>query len=244
MLKHHWLNWLIKAWFVNVVRRIRNFIGDIGDPAFLSFLCESIQRIDIIVDDASHLNWHQKLAFEALYPCLNPNGGIYIVEDIGTSYKTAYGGSEGMWQSFAGPDGIDAYPVGLRSGLFLQVSHSSTSLVTSSDQNTSANTHRLVRSCSFPLEIYFQHLSTVRWLEIWRLLHRIRQGQGRWARGLLVLQCFGDQQPTRTLWQRDAASAEARAKSPCGSHGSHGFVRGYSTKIGFLKPCLAMFNHV
>lgn len=96
MLKHHWLNWLIKAWFVNVVRRIRNFIGDIGDPAFLSFLCESIQRIDIIVDDASHLNWHQKLAFEALYPCLNPNGGIYIVEDIGTSYKTAYGGG---WRS-------------------------------------------------------------------------------------------------------------------------------------------------
>eukprot|EP00435_Cladocopium_sp_Y103_P071002 s625_g36.t1 len=77
-------------------RRITNFIGDIGDPAFLSFLCESIQRIDIIVDDASHLNWHQKLAFEALYPCLNPNGGIYIVEDIGTSYKSTYGGG---WRS-------------------------------------------------------------------------------------------------------------------------------------------------
>jgi hypothetical protein len=104
MLKHHWLNWLIKAWFVKMCRRITNFIGDIGDPAFLTFLCESIQRIDIIVDDASHLNWHQKLAFEALYPCLNPNGGIYIVEDIGTSYKRAYGGSEGMRQSFAGPD--------------------------------------------------------------------------------------------------------------------------------------------
>jgi hypothetical protein len=104
MLKHHSLNWLIKAWFVKMCRRITNFIGDIGDPAFLTFLCESIQRIDIIVDDASHLNWHQKLAFEALYPCLNPNGGIYIVEDIGTSYKRAYGGSEGMRQSFAGPD--------------------------------------------------------------------------------------------------------------------------------------------
>ena len=104
MLKHRvWLNRLIelKAWFAKMCRRITNFIGDIGDPAFLTFLCESIQRIDIIVDDASHLNWHQKLAFEALYPCLNPHGGIYIVEDIGTSYKSVYGGSEGMRQSFA-----------------------------------------------------------------------------------------------------------------------------------------------
>ena len=61
--------------------RITNFIGDVGDPAFLTSVCERIGHVDAIVDDASHVNWHQKLAFEVLYPCLEPNGGIYIVEE-------------------------------------------------------------------------------------------------------------------------------------------------------------------
>ena len=54
---------------------------------------ERIPRLDVVVDDASHLNWHQRLAFEALYPCLNPEGGVYIVEDISVSdFRFQWGG--------------------------------------------------------------------------------------------------------------------------------------------------------
>ena len=48
--------------------------------------------LDVIVDDGSHVSAHVILSFETLYPSLKP-GGIYIVEDIGTSYWPHYGGS-------------------------------------------------------------------------------------------------------------------------------------------------------
>ena len=34
---------------------LTNFVGDLGDPAFLATLCKSIPRIDFILDDASHV---------------------------------------------------------------------------------------------------------------------------------------------------------------------------------------------
>ena len=65
----------------------RNFVGDIGDPRFLRRLCAAVapRQYDLIIDDASHVNWHQMLAFEVLWPCLS-SGGVYIVEDITSSY--------------------------------------------------------------------------------------------------------------------------------------------------------------
>jgi len=41
--------------------------------------------IDIISDDGSHVPEHQVLTFNSLFPMLN-SGGIYIIEDIETSY--------------------------------------------------------------------------------------------------------------------------------------------------------------
>jgi 8-demethyl-8-alpha-L-rhamnosyltetracenomycin-C 2'-O-methyltransferase len=40
---------------------------------------------DIIVDDGSHLNAHQLLTFKTLWPALRP-GGVYVIEDVQTSY--------------------------------------------------------------------------------------------------------------------------------------------------------------
>lgn len=40
---------------------------------------------DIIVDDASHISWKTINAFQALWPALTP-GGIYVIEDLQTSY--------------------------------------------------------------------------------------------------------------------------------------------------------------
>lgn len=41
--------------------------------------------IDMILDDGSHIPEHQLLCFEKLFPYIK-DGGIYIIEDIETSY--------------------------------------------------------------------------------------------------------------------------------------------------------------
>lgn len=66
--------------------RITNMIGDVGWPPFLQSLCRNISRLDVVLDDASHIAWHQVMSFEVLFPCLNPNGGVYIVEDLNANY--------------------------------------------------------------------------------------------------------------------------------------------------------------
>ena len=64
--------------------RIQIFIGDQGDPSYLRRLCQEIGpgRIDFILDDASHVPWHQILGVEQLFPCLNPDGGVYMVSYV------------------------------------------------------------------------------------------------------------------------------------------------------------------
>lgn len=47
---------------------------------------------DIIVDDGGHLMDQQIISFVTLFPYLN-SGGIYIVEDLHTSYWRSHGGS-------------------------------------------------------------------------------------------------------------------------------------------------------
>lgn len=58
-------------------------VGDLGAPAFLSTLTRS--KWDFVIDDASHIWQHQILGFRKLFPSVNP-GGIYIVEDLCTSF--------------------------------------------------------------------------------------------------------------------------------------------------------------
>jgi hypothetical protein len=40
---------------------------------------------DLIIDDGSHMSWHQQKTFSFLFPKLNP-GGFYIFEDLGVCY--------------------------------------------------------------------------------------------------------------------------------------------------------------
>ena len=72
--------------------RIKTFRGDQSDPAFLRQVAKSIGTIDIIVDDGSHINNHVIAAFECLFPLL-ADDGIYVVEDVQTSYWPNFGGS-------------------------------------------------------------------------------------------------------------------------------------------------------
>lgn len=71
--------------------RIRILIGDQGDRAFLRRLREEVGPIDILIDDGGHTMEQQKATFEEIFPAVTENG-IYICEDVHTSY----------WREFAG----------------------------------------------------------------------------------------------------------------------------------------------
>jgi hypothetical protein len=66
--------------------RIKTFQGSQDDPAFLERVIAEIGKPDIIIDDGSHRNQHVIATFKLLYPQLEDEGGIYIVEDTHFSY--------------------------------------------------------------------------------------------------------------------------------------------------------------
>ncbi len=72
-------------------KRIKLFQGDQTDKAFLQDLIKTMGRVDIIIDDGSHINSHIITTFEILFPLLK-TGGLYVVEDMQTSYWPNYGG--------------------------------------------------------------------------------------------------------------------------------------------------------
>ena len=73
--------------------RIRIFKGSQADPDFLESVHQETGDFDLIIDDGSHLNEHIITSFEILFPKLK-TGGIYVVEDIQTTYWPSYGGKE------------------------------------------------------------------------------------------------------------------------------------------------------
>lgn len=66
-------------------------IGDQADPAFLAAMAGRRGPFDLIVDDGGHKMHQQINSFRALWPRLN-DGGLYIVEDVHTSYWPGFGG--------------------------------------------------------------------------------------------------------------------------------------------------------
>ena len=65
--------------------RVKTFKGSQADEGFLKTVVAKIGRIDIVIDDGSHYNDHVIKAFKVLFPLLSPKG-IYVVEDLQTSY--------------------------------------------------------------------------------------------------------------------------------------------------------------
>jgi hypothetical protein len=67
-------------------------VGSQADPDFLAAVVREMGGVDVVLDDGSHQAKHQRATFDILFPLL-PNGGLYIVEDLNTSYYTIeYGG--------------------------------------------------------------------------------------------------------------------------------------------------------
>ena len=72
--------------------RIRTVIGSQSDERFLAELSAQEGPFDIVIDDGSHENRDVIRSFEILFPLLAERG-FYAVEDLQTSYWSAWGGA-------------------------------------------------------------------------------------------------------------------------------------------------------
>ena len=66
--------------------------GSQSDEKFINEIINQYQNFDIIIDDGSHLKKDVIKSFHLLFSHLNSNG-LYIVEDIQTSYNHYFGGN-------------------------------------------------------------------------------------------------------------------------------------------------------
>lgn len=85
--------------------RIHVELGDISKPRVLRRIFNR-WKPSIVVDDASHFWSHQITGFKTLFPMLPP-GGVYICEDVQTSFGAYHGESkfadqpESFWEFIA-----------------------------------------------------------------------------------------------------------------------------------------------
>jgi len=70
---------------------IEIFIGDQESCGFLESLTMKIPRIDILIDDGGHRMEQQINTFKVMFPHIDKNG-IYLCEDLHTSYWKRFGG--------------------------------------------------------------------------------------------------------------------------------------------------------
>ena len=75
-----------------VVHDVEIFQGDQNDKNLLNKIANKYGKFDIIIDDGSHVSKDIINSFNHLFNHLSQNG-IYIVEDLQTSYIPRYGGS-------------------------------------------------------------------------------------------------------------------------------------------------------
>lgn len=65
--------------------------GSQSDRTFLRELVAKLPPIDIVIDDGGHSMEQQIVSFEELFPAVKSDG-VYLVEDIHTSYWLTFGG--------------------------------------------------------------------------------------------------------------------------------------------------------
>ena len=76
-------------------------IGSQDDPDFLTHVIDEMGGVDVILDDGSHKTKHQIKSFKYLFPRMS-RGGVYMVEDLHTSFWRGYGGGYGCQSNFFG----------------------------------------------------------------------------------------------------------------------------------------------
>jgi len=66
--------------------RIKITIGSQSDRDVLANLVSQVDGYDVILDDGSHASEHMQVSFAQLWPAVKP-GGLYIIEDLGSTYR-------------------------------------------------------------------------------------------------------------------------------------------------------------
>ena len=71
--------------------QIEIYIGDQGNSNFLEHLIKKIGTPDIVIDDGGHFMNQQIVTFQKMFPAIK-KGGIFVTEDLHTSYWKDFGG--------------------------------------------------------------------------------------------------------------------------------------------------------
>jgi hypothetical protein len=74
---------------------LETYILDQNNVSQLHRLGKKYKNFDLIIDDGSHFPKHQKKSFEVLFNYLS-EGGVYIIEDMKSSYRNGYGGNSNL----------------------------------------------------------------------------------------------------------------------------------------------------
>ena len=80
---------------------IKIYIGSQEDSIFLKSVEDKEGPFDIVIDDGGHTMKQQIVTFNTLFPLLK-EGGIYVIEDLHTSYWSEFGGKKGRTYSAIG----------------------------------------------------------------------------------------------------------------------------------------------
>ena len=71
--------------------QVEIMIGDQADADFLASVAAAIPRIDVLIDDGGHTMRQQEVTFTSLFPHVSDDG-VYLCEDLHTSYWGDFGG--------------------------------------------------------------------------------------------------------------------------------------------------------
>ena len=78
---------------IRLGRRVRFAQFDQSDAAAVARFADSLEcPLDVVIDDGSHVGSHIWTTFTTLFPRLRA-GGLYIIEDLATSYWSEFGGA-------------------------------------------------------------------------------------------------------------------------------------------------------
>lgn len=133
----------------NLGNNIHFFVVDQGDEEQLKKFVSKISdvKFDIILDDGSHQIYHQMLTYSIFRKLLKPNG-MYIIEDLHTSFLESWGNSYGTESTTTLDFFVDFIPFEkftneLNTELFNEIK---TVELFSNDDNLCANNFRKNRS--------------------------------------------------------------------------------------------------
>ncbi|HEV3239083.1 MAG TPA: class I SAM-dependent methyltransferase [Casimicrobiaceae bacterium] len=95
----HYFGERARIWGIDINPAVKQFaedginiiVGDQADREFLRALARDVPQIDILIDDGGHTMVQQRTTMEELFPKIDAHG-VYICEDLHTSYWREFGG--------------------------------------------------------------------------------------------------------------------------------------------------------